>query len=229
MPGLGRIPEQKPQQQNYLLRSQFAPIELEADLPEKRYWDSVVNLNQGNTGTCVGHGFAHRMEDGPVKRPNQDIDPFDIYEMACLLDPWPENDAGDPQFGTSVDAGARACQRMGLISEFFWAWDMATAEAFVLTQGSLVIGVGWTESMFKPVYKEVQPGYWRWVIQVQGPVIGGHCLLLNGRNRELGTWRLKNSWGTEWGVMGQVSITDADLARLLADGGEFCWPKEVRP
>lgn len=226
MPGLGRIPEKKPQQQNYLIRTQLPAREVE--LPEKRYWDSVVNLDQGNTGTCVGHGFAHRLEDGPIKRPDQDVDPFEIYKLATHLDPWPGNE-DDLQSGTSVDAGARACMQMGMISAFYWAWDMATAEEFVLTRGSLVVGVNWHDDMFQPVSREVKPGVWRWVIEPTGPVVGGHCLIVNGRNRVLDTWRLKNSWGTSWGVMGQVSISSVHLAQLLAEDGEFCWPQEIRP
>lgn len=228
MPGLGRIPEVKPQQENYLIREAMrreVPVEV---WPEKKYWASTIVLDQGETGTCVGHGFAHRMEDGPIKRPNQVVDPFEIYNQATLLDPWPEND-GDVQWGTSVDAGAMACKKLGYISNFFWAWDLPTAEEFVLTRGSLVIGITWYEQMFEPTLKMVAPGVERWVIEPRGPVAGGHCGLINGRNRELKTWRFKNSWGDGWGVNGQVSITDETLEFLLADGGEFCWPQEIRP
>lgn len=228
MPGLGRIPEKKAEQENYLLSEAMrreAPVE---EWPEKRFWVSTVVLDQGNTGTCVGHGFAHRMEDGPIKRPDEEIDPYQIYKRATLLDPWPENDDGNVNFGTSVDAGALACKQLGYISNFFWAWDMTTAEEFVLTRGSLVIGVTWYEEMFEPVFREIAPGIDRWIIEPRGPAVGGHCLIVNGRNRELKTWRLKNSWGRGWGVEGQVSMRDDDLESLLADGGEFCWPQEIR-
>ena len=230
MPGLGRIPEKKPQQQNYLLSkvmTTLRPIP-ESEWPVKKNWQSIVNLNQGNTGTCVGHGFAHRMEDAPVRRPAEEVDAYKIYRRACQLDAWPDNDDGDLNFGTSVDAGAQACKQMGYISNFYWAWDLHTAEEFVLNRGSLVIGVTWYEEMFEPVYAEVKPGVMRWIIRPEGRVAGGHCLLVNGRNRELNTWRLKNSWGRDWGVGGQVSMRDKDMEFLLADGGEFCWPQEIR-
>lgn len=231
MPGLGRIPEVKPQQQNFLIREAIdreLAVVPESEWPRKRYWDSVVNLDQGNTGTCVGHGFAHRAEDGPIKRPDQDVDPFEIYRLATHLDPWPDND-DDLQAGTSVDAGARASMQLGYVRAFYWAWDIHTAEEFVLNHGSLVIGIPWYDGMFRPVQREVAPGAWRWVIEPSGGIAGGHCLLVNGRNRDLDTWRMKNSWGTSWGQMGQVSITTQNLERLLSEDGEFCWPQEIRP
>jgi hypothetical protein len=230
MPGLGRIPERKPQQENYLLSKVMTTVQTipESEWPVKKNWKSLVNLNQGNTGTCVGHGFAHRMEDAPVRRPKEEVDPYAIYRRACKLDAWPDNDSGDLQFGTSVDAGAQACQAMGLISNFYWAWDMHTAEEFVLNKGSLVIGVTWYEQMFEPVFVQIKPDVYRWIIRPDGRAAGGHCLIVNGRNRELGVWRLKNSWGKDWGQNGQVFMTDEDMNFLLADGGEFCWPQEIK-
>jgi len=222
--GTGRIPEYKPQQLSYML-SDVVPVV--PDLPMSKMWKRGAQLDQGVTSTCVGHGFAHRMMGSPVRRAF--TDPFEIYGGAVLLDPWTENDDGNIDYGTSVDAGAQACLNMGLIDAFFWAWDLDSAETFVLTQGPLVIGVPWTERMFEPERVEVAPDVFRpCVIPGNGGWAGGHCLVIDGRNRKYGIWRLWNSWGIGWGSNGGAMITDADLQYLLDNGGEFCWPREVK-
>jgi len=233
--GLGRRPEKKPQQQNFLLRAEM-PVTVTL-VPRVAWWDNGAWLDQGQTGTCVGHGCAHRMEDSPITHPHDVVDPFDVYRRACKLDPWPENDSGDVNFGTSVDAGARALKQMGLISAYYWAFDLATADRFLRTPkedggGPLIIGINWYESMFNPVWKKDALGDFRWFIDIdesEGGIAGGHCLVVNGRNPERKTWRLKNSWGRSWGVEGRVSMSDADMARLISEGGEFCSPTETKP
>jgi len=234
--GLGRIPEKKPQQQNYMIAT-LLEIGAPTLFTVRSWWDNGSWLDQGNTGTCVGHGCAHRMEDSPITYPHVAIDPFEIYREACKLDPWPENDNGDVDFGTSVDAGARALKKMDLISAFYWAFDMDTADRFLRTPadqggGPLIIGVNWYESMFNPVWRKDALGDYRWFIEIdesEGGVAGGHCLVVNGRNPQRKTWRLKNSWGRSWGVEGRVSMHDDDMERLIAEGGEFCSPLEKRP
>lgn len=222
--GLGRRPERKPEQNNFLLSSVMGPRT--EDLPLSRMWKRGQQLDQGNTGTCVGHGFAHRMMGSPVRRAY--VDPFEVYRLACTLDPWFENDGGDLNFGTSVDAGAQAALKLGLIDAFFWSFTLAEAEEFVLTRGPLVIGTGWTDRMFEPERVEVLPGVFRLCIKPGiGEFVGGHCYVLDGRNRTLGTWRVWNSWGLGWGNNGGCMIQDEDLQYLLDTGGEFCWPREV--
>lgn len=225
---LGRIEEPKPEQANYLLSSLMEAVDLEEELPDKRYWRSTVNLNQGATGTCVGHGFAHRMEDYPIPRPNLQVDPFEIYRRACHLDPWDDNDNEDLNYGTSVDAGARACRQMGLIDAFYWAWDVETAKHFILLQGPLVIGIGWPEDFFDPQPEYYADGRTRMTLNPGGPIAGGHCVEVRAYNSIADVFVIKNSWGLQWGANGQACIRGTVMKGLMDEGGEFCWPQEVR-
>jgi hypothetical protein len=70
-------------------------------------------LDQGNTGTCVGHGWKHRLMAAPmVRKAGDKPSAFDIYDAAIKVDEWTDNDNDtDRQMGTSACARARRCCR----------------------------------------------------------------------------------------------------------------------
>jgi hypothetical protein len=232
--GLGRRPESRPEQANYPMARLLEGID-PTQLPAYKYWWARgEHYDQGATGTCVGHAWAHWVENAPVTHPEQHVDPYEIYKRACDVDPWPQNDGPnyDLNFGTSTDAGAKAVRQLGFIDSFYWTWSVDEASDHVLGRGPFVIGVNWYESMFNPRWVEVQKDVWRWTLVIdekEGGVAGGHAVLVNGRNKNHGTFRIKNSWGTWWGVNGQVSIKDDTLGRLLSEQGEFVAAVEKKP
>lgn len=186
----------------------------------RNWWPNGAWLDQGRTGTCVGHAWAHYVEDGPLTHPGT-IDAIALYGEAVLHDPWPENDGPDLQFGTTIRAGAQALQARGLVESYLWAWDAETVIRALLDVGPVVMGTWWTSDMSNPDAQGV--------VRYTGHKLGGHAYLLNGVNRNRGMVRAKNSWGRGWARNGYFYIPFEDLERLIAEDGEACLAVEKRP
>ena len=215
--GLGRLVSFDEQDRDYPIRALFAG---ETVLPASRYWWNLgARLDQGNTGTCVGHGWVHYLENGPVTQPGQ-LDPIDFYRECTKVDEWPGNDDGDLQFGSSVRAGAKVAQAKGLITEYRWAFTFDEALVALMTVGPLVLGTDWYTGMFKAD----GAGF----IKPTGQIEGGHCYVVDGANLKERKARILNSWGPSWGVKGTAWITFDDLDYLIREQGECCMAKEVR-
>lgn len=187
----------------------------------KSWWDLGAWLDQGQTGTCVGHAWAHWVEDSPVN-PADTIDPFAVYAEACQLDEWVDNDDADVNWGTSVRGGVKALQARGLVEQYLWAWDVATVRDSVLLKGPVIVGTNWYEEMFDPGMVESADGSKRLTLEAEGPLVGGHAYVLNGVNVNRQLFRVKNSWGREWGNEGRAFISFDTMERLLAEEGEAC-------
>lgn len=224
-PRLGRIAQRDLRDERYPVRAVLRGI----PAARWRYWyDNGAWRDQGDTGTCVGHGWAHWCEDSPVTHPGEDVDPFQWYADAVKLDPWPENDGPDWYFGTTVRAGAKVAQQRGMVAEYRWVNGTQDLIDTVLGLGPVVIGVDWYEDMFEPRWERDALGDLRKMVVPGGLVAGGHCLVINGVSLDRGTFRLKNSWGRGWGVDGRASIRIDDMAMLLETGGEGCIAFERR-
>jgi hypothetical protein len=207
-PRLNRIPQFDP-------RSRSFPIsELVAGRKPRGYtWSCRAWLDQGQEGACVGFAWAHDVAARPQARPADEITARSIYRRAQQLDEWP----GEQYSGTSVLAGAKATMEFGHLTEYRWAFggvdDLALAVGY---QGPAVLGVNWYENMARTDAEGM--------IRVGGDVLGGHAILCNGVSVKKRLFRLRNSWGLNWGISGDCFIGFDDMDRLLAEAGEACIP-----
>lgn len=183
--------------------------------------------DQFYTSQCVAYSWLHWIEDGPTthapKAPQREakhdvgalLSPSNVYDRARRVDEWP----GENYEGTSVRAGAKVLQSEGLISEYRWTTDVHVLAEAVLTTSPVVVGTWWFEEMFYPTVDGM--------LQVSGADAGGHAYLVNGVSLKSELFRIKNSWGREWGMGGHAYITFDDMERLLRMDGEACLAVEV--
>ena len=187
-----------------------------------RYWNANGWWgDQGYTSQCVGYGWAHWLEDGPVTHPGPApiVKPLSIYREAKQVDEWP----GEDYDGTSVRAGAKVLQARGFVGEYRWAFSIGAVVNCLLERGPLVVGTDWYEGMADP--EERDGGF----IRATGDIVGGHCYVLNGVNTKQDKLRVKNSWGRQWGNGGHAWLSFADFAKLLREDGEACLAVEQHP
>jgi len=220
--GLGRL--SKEDDRDFLMWE--SPLRVAASDRRSRYWYmGGAWLDQGSFPHCVAYSWTHWLEDGPVQQPRVPGDSAyadTLYKECQQHDEWP----GENYDGTSVRAGAKVLQSRGLISSYFFAFDIESVKLAVLERGPVVVGTTWHRSMFRPTRYDART-YVCKVDQTSGNA-GGHAYVLNGisLDKEIdgvtGFFRLKNSWGRDWAFSGRSFISIEDVARLLDDDGEMC-------
>lgn len=191
-------------------------------------WPCKQVLNQGNSGSCVGHGIAHELIAYPaeVKGINHQFAEEKIYWEAQKIDEW---DGGaypgaTPEYeGTSVLAGIKIAKKLGYFDGYYWALGLNDLLLGLSYHGPAVLGIYWTQDMFNPDAK----GF----IKPTGQVAGGHCLLANQINISGGWIGLHNSWGEEWGIKGAAKMLFKDMDKLLRMDGEaaFFVHRHIKP
>jgi papain like protease len=221
--GFGRRFSPDERDRGFLLRRRLGAPGI--PLPTRKTWRiAPPNLNQGNTGTCVGHAWSNFLRCAPIqtttkKAPSQ----WDIYRGAVAIDEWSSNDSqatladGDSgmDFGTSVRAGAEFITSKGRLKTYLWAFTLQPAVEFVLTEGPVVLGINWYSS-FRPDSEGIIK------ISPTADVSGGHAILWRGVDTKRGLALLSNSWGDDWGKSGDCWIPLRDLERLIHEDGEVC-------
>jgi len=190
-----------------------------------RYWEEGPALDQLEKGYCVGFGWTGELNAEPIRTGLATFDfAASMFHLALRYDQI-SGEADDT--GTSVLAGGKAAQKMGFISEYRWCFSVDEVARGIYNHGPVVIGIPWLSSMFEPIYLDGHdaseprvPDYP--ILDCSGDEAGGHCALLTGFTR-FGNeewFRLRNSWGEDWGLRGSAMIRKNDLARLLHGSGE---------
>lgn len=216
---LGRIIKPDERDKGFLLKSVIP--EIETDRTYKYWWPSGWWGDQGDTPQCVAYSWAHWLAAGPITQKKSrsggraPYDPNSLYHEAQKLDYW----EGEDYDGTSVRAGAKALVNHGFVSEYRWTWDIDTMTDAVLKVGPVVVGTWWLSDMIHPDSKGK--------IKASGDKVGGHAYLIDGVNTDKELFRIKNSWGRQWGKNGFAYISFDDMNYLISDDGEVCMAKEI--
>ena len=207
---LGRVHIPDSRDKNYLIENKLT---LPKTILTSKYWDANGWWgNQGNTPQCVGYAWAHWIEDGPVGHDGLPpiVHPTLIYREAQKIDEW----VGENYDGTSVRGGAKYLKTTNKISSYLWTYDINVLINTLLTNGPVVVGTNWYTSMFTPDRNGL--------IRVLGRKAGGHAYIINGVDTKTKLFRIKNSWGKNWGKSGHAYISFTDMARLIKENGEVC-------
>lgn len=186
-----------------------------------RTWFCNAVLDQGREGACVGFGCAHELISQPnvCKSVDAKFAKERIYWEAQKEDGWEGGSypGAHPVYeGTSVLAGVKQLQKMGLIEEYRWAFSLNDLLNGIYHEGPAILGLNWYEGMFEPDSK----GH----IHKRGRRLGGHCLLARGFSVVYDRVKLHNSWGPDWGISGWCWISFEDLEALLKEDGEAVFP-----
>lgn len=187
------------------------------DLPRRFWWSDGWWGNQGSMPSCVAFAWMHFLEDGPVIQDDADRSsgkPFfntkEFYDLCQKHDKF----RGENYDGTTVRAGAKILNHLGVIKSYRWAYSIDDVIKTVKYIGPMVVGTDWFLNMSNPDKNGK--------IYATGRNLGGHSYVINGLDDEQRLLRIKNSWGRGWGKEGYAYISYDDFSMLLTNGGEAC-------
>jgi hypothetical protein len=206
-PRLGRIKWHDP-------RSKLHPVSHTMTIglkPRSYSWRCTTWLDQGQEGSCVGHGVAHELAARPVEERVTHEQAVAIYHAAQKIDEWP----GEAYEGTSVTAGVKVAQKQGHFKSYTWAYNLNDLALGVGYSGPAVLGIDWYQGMMDVD----DDGY----IRDSGSVVGGHCILCMAVDVKQSRFTLHNSWGKSWGRNGRAYVSFDVMANLIGKGGEACF------
>jgi len=227
---LGRLKQYDPRNDNFPMQAHLENIPVEPKVWPS--WDMFYRpLDQGFTGTCVGHGTKHYMLTTPIiqTKPYAYPTAIDLYIEACKRDPWPENDNGDLQFGTSVLAMFQVLKSQGYVKEYVHTRNVDEARLWLKTKGPLVIGIDWYASMMQTTDEG------RIKVDFNSPIVGGHCVCVKYWSKKYDAPVITQSWGNAFGALmkdgsrsGYGFMDPNDFNRLINQDGDCIAALEVR-
>lgn len=188
-------------------------------------------LDQGREGACTAFAGTHDLMASPVRikvgTTVEEANQFarDLFQIVKSFDEW----SGEAYDWSSVNGLMKALRALGYCDGWRWARDVeqvidSLVAPVAVGGGPVIIGVPWLTRMFRP-----RPSG---LLDVDGNVEGGHCVLVTGYNPRVRLRgeteshelvRIRQSWGGDHGRNGDVYSRVADLAELL-DAGEATIP-----
>lgn len=176
-------------------------------------WGDPDQLDQGQTGHCVGFGCAQFCNADPINDHFANSDGHALYYECKVID-------GDPnaENGSSVHSGIKALANRGRVGTYAWTTSIATIKTWVQTKGPVVVGTDWMNGMFSPDAS----GF----VKPTGALAGGHCYLIVGWSHD-DVITFQNSWGSNFGLNGRFKMHAADFQTLVVSGFEACATVEL--
>lgn len=215
MVALGRVYAPDDRDNNYRMATLLATIP-EPTVESRSWKGGPLRNDQGNVGACVGYAGANWKQNKPIATLITNQTGMDDYLACKKIDPWPNEE------GTNVRYLMQVYQQQGRIKEYRWATTPIELKNWILTTGPVLIGTNWYESMFDPD----ADGF----VHISGNVAGGHETLVRRYYAPKDAYRVRNSWGPNWGLNGEYWIKRVDLERLVfAEQGDACAAIEMRP
>jgi len=223
---LGRLPLPK-DKRDFLMEEVFDRKNVKLSEYTRKMWRRPVITNQGQFGTCEGHGWTAWLTDGPIEHPEilalrGDPDTARRYAERLYVAA-----TGD----TTMQEGAYSRQLVKqllnrkLIGAYSRAALMQDGLDWLLNIGPVGHGSYWYYSMFEPVNSKGQlyssnDGHDCWInVDESSGTAGGHFYLLDGIDLAPTTGkpfvRVHNSWGRGWGFDGTAKLSIEDLEILF--------------
>lgn len=220
---LGRHVEHDERSLNYL-------FDARRGIDRDRLWSfSKPVLNQWNTNGCVGNSLMQCFNTdffGAV-RLVQKTDWFteshalDAYHLATVADGLSQDIYPPHDNGTTALGGAKAAQDLGLVDTYTHAFDFDTFRAAISTQ-PVCVGTFWTNQMFDTDPSGlITVGNLGDYNDPNNPnIAGGHEYLALGISYTKRQIRYLTSWGPDFGMGGQFSMSFDDTEELINAQGD---------
>jgi hypothetical protein len=210
--GLGAIPDE-PDPRDYPLDALYAAEDIEPTEPDALPATYVVPgmppvLNQHSTPMCVA--FSTSALKGWQDRRDQeryfDFDEPKFFRQIGGTDSGAHvRDAMESLLAVGYPVASTGDPAHHKIAAYFVVpTDAAAIKAAILDLGPIVLSTPWYRSWFRPTGDGILPA--------PDVKVGGHAIVAYGwDNRGI---RLRNSWGSGWGIGGDCWMPSVDLHNL---------------
>jgi hypothetical protein len=153
---------------------------------DSRQWSDAHQLDQGNTGHCVGFGGAQYHNAEPV--PGNYTDVMGIRSTTSARSSMVSL---RQRMVLPFILLLRFFRIASLLSTYVWAANTDDIKNWVLKNGPVVVGTDWYNDMFNPD----ADGF----VTPTGGIAGGHCYLVVGYYANGDYFVFQNSWGSRLG------------------------------
>ena len=230
----------------------FKAVKLPDSVDLRKYAGPM--LDQGNEGSCVGHGCAalknyweNVQEDFPKgglsrrciyngarERENRlDDEGAYVYDALDFLREFGTCTENEWPYHAGIDSDVASTQKISSdkaepwkIKSYVSIASISEMQQALASGNAPVIGIDWFENWMFPDSKGRLPPN-------NGRLAGGHCVFLLGYLKIDGVWYfiLQNSWGPTWNpvLKGFFYMRFSDMQKCIDDHGEFYTVVDVEP